>query len=210
MRSRCSTARSPTPTARPMPSAIRCWIRRTDARARRARLPVGAARPRRAARPAGHGPRGRQRAVPRLRRLHRPPRARARRRPARRLARCRRRDRSQGRAEPAAARPLHRERRFLAQRDARARALFQDGQPRLSRLGAQDGLPRPCRADRAAAVFGNAAEVPPRRAGPRRNTSRRRSIASASRPISIRCRSGTSRSKARRSTISTRRSRSAR
>ena len=78
--------------------------RQRRSRARRARLPVGAARPRRAARAAGHGARGRLAAVPRLRRLHRAPRARARRRPARRLARRGRRAARQGHAEPAAAR----------------------------------------------------------------------------------------------------------
>ena len=63
---------------------------------------------------------------------------------------------------------------FWHARDSRVRALLQDGQPRLPASGRSGmGFVASDRADRAAAVFGNAAEVPPRRAGPRRACSRR-------------------------------------
>src|SRR5690606_10319112 len=69
--------------------------------------------------------------------------------------------------EPSAAGALHRQRQLLARGDPRARALLQDGQPRLPRMGAALRLHRLDRADRAAALFGAAAEVPPGRAGAR-------------------------------------------
>ena len=53
------------------------------------------------------------------------------------------------------------------------------------------------RADRAAALCRAAAALPPGRAGPRRDRAARRATASGSRPISIRCRSGTCRSRRR-------------
>ena len=56
-------------------------------------------------------------------------------------------------------------------------------------------------AGRAAAVFGDAAEIPPGRAGPRPRAAAGTANASASPPTSIRCRSGTSRSRARRPSV---------
>src|SRR5690606_24715964 len=73
----------------------------------------------------------------------------------------------QGRAEPGTAAALHRQRRLLARGNPRTRALLQDAHPRLPGMAAEARLRRLDRADRAAAVFGSAAEVPPRRAGAR-------------------------------------------
>jgi hypothetical protein len=55
--------------------------------------------------------------------------------------------------------------RYIANGGFWRSALFQDGQPGLPRLVGGDGLHRQGRADRAAAVFGDAAKIPPRRAG---------------------------------------------
>jgi hypothetical protein len=102
-RSRCSIARSPTPTARAMRSAIRSSTRRRNPPTTTARATCAASSrccsTRRAPRLARHGARRRLAAIPRLRRLHRAPRTRAGRRPARRLARRRRRA-SEGKGAP--------------------------------------------------------------------------------------------------------------
>nr|WP_222708343.1 molybdopterin-dependent oxidoreductase [Alkalisalibacterium limincola] len=87
-----------------------------------------------------------------------------RRRPAGRLARQRQRTR-QGRAQPGAAGALHRQRQFLAPGGPGGRALFQDGQPQLPGLVGRHGLHRQGRTDRAAALFGDLAEVPAGRTG---------------------------------------------
>ena len=138
--------------------------------------------------------------IPRLRRLHRQPRAHARHRPARRLARRGRRRHRQGRAQSRPARALHRQWRLLAPRACRRPALLQDGQPRLSRLRGADGLHPDGRADRLPALFRAAAALPPRRARPWPRAAAGERTRSASRPTSTRCRSGTRRSRRRRST----------
>ena len=63
--------------------------------------------------------------------------------------------------------PSHRQRRLLARADPGILALLQDGQPRLP-VGAAFRLRAGTCAHHAAAVFGDAAEVPPGRAEPRR------------------------------------------
>ena len=110
---------------------------------RRARLPVGAARPGRAPAAAGAGA-GRWLAeVSRLRRLHRQPRARAGRRPAGRLARRRRLAAGQGRAESASScSATSTNGGFWRAEMPRVRALLQDGQSRLPGVGAAHGLRR--------------------------------------------------------------------
>ena len=106
----------------------------------------------------------------------------------------------QGRAEPAAARPLHREWLLLEIRTAAGAALLQARQQGLSRNRDRDGADRRARADRAAALCRDAAALPPRGAGPRHRACRRKRTASGSRPISTRCRSGIRRSRKRGST----------
>ena len=182
-----------------MRSAIRCSIRRPRPTSRDVRgfqsvlLDLGA----RLGLP-GMVARRRLAAVSRLRRLHRAPRARAGRRPARRLARRRRHAAGKGAPNPDAARALHRQQRLLARRAARARALLQDGQSRLPGMGAALRLRRqqPSRSCCSCIRRRCRSSAWPRRATAR--CSRRRNIARASRRISIRCRSGTSRSKASR------------
>ena len=106
-----------------------------------------------------------------------------------------------GAPNPKPARRLHRQRLLLAARDlAPEHALLQARQPRLSRLGGRHGLASATPdADHLAALLRAAAEIPPRRARPRRGAAARPSTARASRPTSIRCRSGTRRSRRRRS-----------
>ncbi len=76
-------------------------------------------------------------------------------------------------------------------RSARRGPLLQDGEPRLSRVGEVARLRRLDRAGRAAVLLGDAAALPSRGARPRRRAAAASAIASASRATSIRCRSGT-------------------
>ena len=169
------------------------------ARPRRARLPGRAARPRRAARPAGLGRRRRHAAVPRLCRLHRQPRARARHRPARRLARRgRRRSTARARRIPTSSSATSTTAASGSDDLPRAARYYKHGQPRLSRLGAARWASSPTPSRSCCSSIPRRCRVPPRRAGPRRGAAAGPSTARASRPISIRCRSGTRRSSRRR------------
>ena len=81
----------------------------------------------------------------------------------------------QGRAESRPAATLHRQRRFLARRRSRVRALLQDGQPRLPASGRTKlGFVAIADADRAAAVLARRCRNSGWRAGPRRRCSRPR------------------------------------
>ena len=99
------------------------------------------------------------------------------------------------RAQSRPARALHRERRLLAARARRGAALLQDGEPRLSRFRRRDGLPAEGRADHLPALLGAAAALPARRARPRRGAAAGERARAARGSISIRCRSGTRRSR---------------
>src|SRR6185437_13305115 len=101
------------------------------------------------------------------------PRARARNRAAGRLPwRGRRRDR-QRLAEREAARALRGERWFLEARPATGAALLQACQQGLPRRGEGHGADRQRRANRAAALLRDAAEIPARGRWPRRASSSR-------------------------------------
>ena len=116
--------------------------------------------------------------------------------------------RSQGRAQSRAAAALHRQRRLLAQRDPRRRALLQDGQPRLPGLGAAHGLPRQHRRRSCCSCIRRRCRSSASRRRATARCSRRRTSRARRDATSIRCRSGTSRSKA--TQIHDRRTRSSR
>ena len=107
-----------------------------------------------------------------LRRLHRQPRTPPRRRPARRLPRRRRQRRGRRRAQPRPVAALRRQRLLLAVPPRARGALLQARQRRVSGRRQAAGPDRQHRADRAAALLRAAAEIPPRRRGPRRRSSR--------------------------------------
>ena len=169
------------------------------ARPRRAALPGGAARSRRAPEVARHGQGGRNAQVPRrLSRLHRQPRAAARHRPARRLPRQERRRFRPRRGQPAPARAVRRRRLLPCAPPARAHALLPPRQQGLHRVGARQGHAADDDAgDLPALQRADAEDAPGRPRTCHRHAARGASRA-ASRPISIRCRSGIRRSRTRR------------